>query len=71
MDEYMESIKNASGDIWKLFKTFSGIKKDDDEMWEKFLHDADDICSKYKGTGAESYAKQYAYVIIGEIERKG
>ena len=67
---YMELIKQASGDAWLLFKVYIGIKNNDDAEWEKFLADANKICEKYKGTQAEEYTRRYIVdVVIGEVER--
>lgn len=65
----MELIKNASGDIWKFFKTYVGIHKDDDEKWIECLDVAEKLVEQYIGTDAEKYARKYMVVILSEIER--
>lgn len=67
--DYMETIKQASGDAWTLFKAYIGIKNDDAE-WEKFQADAQKIYKKYEGTQAENYVRHYiTSVVENEIER--
>lgn len=67
--DYMETIKQASGDAWTLFKAYIGIKNDDAE-WEQYIADGNKIIRKYEGTEAESYIRNYvSNVVTPEIER--
>ena len=70
MDEYLELIKNASGDIWKVFKEFSNIGFHDDKNWEKLVAKTSEISKKYENTKAQNYAVKYCVLIIKELERK-
>lgn len=66
---YMELIKQASGDAWLLFKAYIGIKNNDDTEWEQYIADANKIIRKYEGTEAENYIRNYvSNVVTSEIE---
>lgn len=67
---YMELIKQASGDAWLLFKAYIGIKNNDDAEWEQYIADGNKIIRKYEGTEAENYIRNYvSNVVTPEIER--
>lgn len=68
-EEQIKFYRQASGEVWTLFKEYIGIKKDDDEKWEELILLANKVGEKYKGTPAEEYTKNYIVkVVMAEIE---
>ena len=69
MDEYLDQVRQASGDLWKGFKAFVNLKQDSpDEEWQKFIDYGEAMCKKYKDTKAYEYVRRYWLLIADEIE---
>ena len=70
MEEYLEMIKNASGDAWTIFKKHTDSFNQPDKWWDDLLSEIEKTVNKYKGTDAELYIWHYlTFVIMPEIER--
>lgn len=72
MEEYMENLKKASGEIWKAYKTvISSISRQNlnDEWWQMVIDLFNNIIVQYEHTDIYEYAKGYCNVLVCEIER--
>lgn len=71
MEEYVKQIRTISGEIWLVFKgAMASWKPEDEKWWEELISLADNAIIKYKGTIYYGYAKDYANIVMNEIERK-
>ena len=69
-EEYIKLLREASGEIWNVFKAYVGIKKTDEKQWEELYEYIQKLYNKYKGTEAEDYVRHYLSMVIEpEIER--
>lgn len=69
-ESYINILRQASGEIWNLFKAYVGIGKKDDKQWDELYEYIQKMYNKYKGTEAEEYVRHYLTMVIEpEIER--
>jgi hypothetical protein len=71
MDEYLKTMAGISGELWKVFKAAcQTMDTNVDSWWEKLSDDLDSVAKKYYGTEYEKYARNYATILVYEVERK-
>lgn len=66
---YIDLLRQASGECWSLFKAYIGIEKNDDESFKELYNYSQKLFNKYRGTEAEFYVRKYVGLINDEIER--
>ena len=69
MEKYIQMIRNASNDIWKVFKQHCDVRDKPDYFFQELIDQYNEIEEKYEGTAAENYVKNYILnVMIPEID---
>jgi len=71
MEEWLKQMGAASGELWKVFKSFAqNAEPTNQKWWDDFAAAMDGATRKYFGTEVEIYARDYALALIVEMERK-
>ena len=67
--EYMEMMKQISGEFWKYFKKYTD-KPMDGDFWKAAMSEAKEIYEKYTGTEYELYARKLGLSYLWEFQRR-
>lgn len=69
MKEYTELVTKLSGELWKEFKLRITADTSKDDFWDKAISDIYGIAETYKGTVAESYARDMSLFYLLQLQK--
>lgn len=71
MEDFKKSTYwNVWADVYRVHKTFYGIREEDTVRWENLLEEAGKIRNKYKNTPEGIFAEKMVLLVAAELEDK-
>ena len=68
MEEYLESIKKASQEIYIWFKNRIAFGKQSEDWWQEVMDSGGALSRTFRDTPARNYAVQYLLACLNEME---